>query len=104
MSASSSERLPLSPLLHAYSAAGLLSPGALGRLPELGPRFEAVLSASVRFLYPAFLDRSSDDDIAATLSRFYDAIVSPPLHRDTLRRRVGFVRHGLGYLLRGVDP
>src|SRR5262249_5573269 len=57
-----------------------------------------------RFLYPAFLDRASDAEFADAVARFYEAVVRPPLHLDTLRRRAGFVRHALGYLLRGRDP
>ncbi len=103
MKTSSQEHLPLRPLLNAYLAAGLPSAGELGRLPGLGPRFAAVLSASARFLYPAYLDEASDADLGAALERFYEAVVDPPLHADALRRGVGLVRHGLGCLLRGRD-
>src|SRR5262249_40307774 len=30
--------------------------------------------------------------------------VRPPLHRETVLRRAGFLRHGLAFLLRGRDP
>jgi MoxR-like ATPase len=98
------ERLPLPPLLHAYIADGLPSAAELGRLPVLGPRFAGVLSASAKFLYVDFIDGADDLDFANALVRFYEACVQPPIHRDTLRRRAGVVRHGLAYLLRGRDP
>ncbi len=98
------EALPLVPLLHAYAAPGLLSPGELQALPGLGPRFAVIISASARFLFADFLDSASDDDLRESLERFYTAVVSPPMHLDTLRRRAGFVRHGIVHLLRGRDP
>src|SRR5262249_42387173 len=104
MKTSTAERLPLPPLLHAYTANGLPGVGDLGRLPVWGPRFAAVLAASARFLYPAFIDGADDLDFANALARFYEACVQPPLHLEALRRRAGFLRHGLAYLLRGRDP
>jgi uncharacterized protein (DUF2461 family) len=104
MNTSSREHLPLAPLLHAYAAAGLPGPGELGRLPGLGPRFAAILSASARFLFTDFLDGAGDADFTGALARFYEACVQPPLHLATLRRRAGIVRHGLACLLRGRDP
>jgi uncharacterized protein (DUF2461 family) len=98
------EALPLVPLLHAYAAPGLPSPGELQALPGLGPRFTAVMSASARFLFADFLDSASDDDLRGALERFYSAIVSPPLHLETVKRRAGFVRHAVVHLLRGRDP
>lgn len=98
------QTLPLLPLLHAYAAPGLPSLGALHRLPGLGPRFAAVLAASARFLDPGYLDRTADAPLADVLGRFYEAVVAPPLHVATLRRRVGFVRHALCHLLHGRDP
>jgi hypothetical protein len=98
------EHLPLVPLLHAYTRASLLSPAELHRLPDLGPRFAAILSASVKFLYADFIDRAPDGDFAEALGRFYQATVQPPLHANTLRRRAGIVRHGIASLLRGCDP
>ena len=104
MNTSSGLHVPLAPLWDAYVAAGLPSAAELGRLPGLGPRFSAVLSATARFLYPAFLDEAPDADLAAALVRFYEAVVDPPLHADAVRFRIGIVRHGLGSLLRGRDP
>jgi hypothetical protein len=95
--------LPLAPLLQSHVRAGLPTPGELQRLPGLGPRFAAVLGATARFLYSDFLDTATDDALRDALVRFYDAVVQPPLHSDTLRRRVPFVRHALAYLLRGLD-
>jgi hypothetical protein len=94
--------LPLLPLVHAY-AARRPSLAELGRLPDLGPRFAAVLGASARFLYGDFLDHARDADFRDALARFYDATVAPPLHGETLRRRAGVVRFALGHLLRGRD-
>src|SRR5437660_7073664 len=104
MNTSSEAGLPLRPLWHAHVAAGLPSAAELGRLPGLGPRFSAILSATARFLYPAFLDEASEADLGAALVRFYEAVVDPPLHADALRRGIGIVRHGLGCLLHGRDP
>jgi hypothetical protein len=104
MSSRARAPLPLGPLLHAYTRAGVPSAAALHRLSDLGPRFAAVLGATARFLCDEFLDRAADADLADALVRFYEAVVVPPLHAETLRRRAGFVRHGLAYLLRGTDP
>jgi hypothetical protein len=96
-------RLPLAPLLHAYAQEGLLSPGELHSLPGLGPRCAAVLSATARFLCADFLDSATEDDFREAITRFHDAVTPPPLHAETLRRRAGFVRHALTYLVRGQD-
>jgi hypothetical protein len=103
MKAPCREHLPLGPLLHGYLAGGLPSLAGLQHLPGIGARFEAIESASVRFLYPDFLDNSPPDSLRDALVRFHDAVVRPALHADSLRRRAGFVRHGLAYLLRGKD-
>jgi uncharacterized protein (DUF2461 family) len=104
MKKSIQEHLPLAPLLHAYMRAGVPSLAELHHLPGLGPRFAAILSASVKFLFPDFLDSAPVEQLAEALARFYEACVEPPLHAQTLRRRAGVVRHGLAYLLRGRDP
>src|SRR5947209_18693685 len=104
MNLSCRRHLPLLPLLNSYIAAGPPSAAELGKLPGLGPRFAAVLSATARFLYPAFLDEASDADLGDALARFYEAVVDPPLHTDALSRQVGVVRHGLNCLLHGSDP
>src|SRR5262245_55526732 len=93
------ERLPLVPLVHAYVDAGVPGPAELGRLPGLGPRFRAVLSATATFLDDPLLDGAADDAFGAALLRFYEACVGPPLHADRLRRRAGVVRHALAHLL-----
>jgi uncharacterized protein (DUF2461 family) len=103
MSILARQPLPLAPLLHAYTRAGVPSVAELHHLPGLGPRFAAVLSATAKFLCDDFLDRATDADLADSLGCFYEACVQPPLHGDVLRRRAGFVRHGLGYVLRGRD-
>ena len=83
---------------------GCRPPPSWAGCPALGPRFSAVLSATARFLYPAFLDEASDADLSAALTRFYEAVVDPPLHAGAIQSRIGIVRHGLGCLLRGRDP
>jgi MoxR-like ATPase len=100
----STPHLPPGPLLSAYLRDGLASTGDLGRLPVLGPRFAAVLAASARFLFDDFLDRAAPADFADAVGRFYEAVVSPPLHLDELRQRAGIVRHGAAFLLRGAAP
>ena len=104
MKTSTRQHLPLAPLLHAYTRAGVPSMGELHHLPNLGPRFAAILSATVKFLFADFLHNASAPDLGDALVRFYEACVQPPLHVETLRRRAGIVRHGLAYLLGGRDP
>lgn len=104
MNTSTREYLPLVPLLHAYTRAGVPSIGELHHLPGLGPRFNAILSATAKFLFADFLENASAMELSESLVRFYEACVQPPLHGETLRRRAGIVRHALGYLLRGRDP
>src|SRR5579884_878747 len=48
----SRQHLPLAPLLHAYTRAGVPSLGELHQLPGLGPRCAAILSATAKFLFP----------------------------------------------------
>jgi 5-methylcytosine-specific restriction enzyme B len=103
MNPSRQRYLPLLPLLNTYIAAGPPSAADMGKLPGVGPRFAAVLSATARFLYPAFLDEASDADLWDALTRFYEAVVDPPLHAHALRRHMGVVRHGLNCLLHGRD-
>jgi MoxR-like ATPase len=103
MRSSNREALPLIPLLHAYTAPGLPTLADLHHLPGLGPRFAAVLSATAKFLFADFLDTAAPDTLTEALEGFAVA-VAPPLHLETLRRRSGFVRHGIVHLLRGKDP
>ncbi|HTU19463.1 MAG TPA: DUF2461 family protein [Gemmataceae bacterium] len=104
MKTSTRQHLPLAPLLHAYTRAGVPSMGELHHLPGLGPRFAAILSATAKFFFADFLHNASAADLGDALVRFYEACVQPPLHVETLRRRAGIVRHGLAYLLCGRDP
>lgn len=98
------EPLPLQPLLAAYRARGVPTTEQLSQIPEWGPRFEAILHARSSWLRPAFLDTASTATFAQTILRFYEAVVSPPLHAATLCRRADLVRHALGHLLLGADP
>ncbi len=102
MHTSTRNRLPLAPLLHAYTGR-LPGLGELGRLPGPGSRFAAVQGASAKFLFTDYIDNAPDAELAEALARFYDACVDPPLHGAALRRRVGLVRHGLAHLLRGRE-
>jgi hypothetical protein len=95
--------LPLVPLLRAYRNAGVLSAEELGRLPTLGPRFQAVLAARSEFLNDAFVDRAKEAEFQTALVRFYEACVQPALHGGTLHRRAGILRHALSHLLRCPD-
>ncbi len=104
MKTSTRQHLPLAPLLHAYTRAGVPTIGELHHLPALGPRFAAILSATAKFFFPDFLENASANELSDALVRFYEACVQPPLHVETLRRRAGIVRHALMYLLRGRDP
>jgi 5-methylcytosine-specific restriction protein B len=103
MKKSTHQHSPLAPLLHAYTRAGAPTSAELHHLPGLGPRFAAILSATVKFFYADFLDNASANELSEALIRFYEACVQPPLHVETLRRHAGIVRHGLTYLLRGRD-
>ena len=96
--------LPLVPLLQTYQASGVRPLEELGELPGLGSRFRAVLAARSEFLNDAFLEEASDRQLQAALLDFYEQCVRLPLHTETLRRRAGIVRHGLGHLLRCPDP
>ncbi|MFO0879019.1 MAG: DUF2461 family protein [Gemmataceae bacterium] len=103
-SPTSQRRLPAGPLQHAYEARGLPSIAALHELPGLGSRFAAILGATARFLYAEFLDRASAEAFQEQLTRFYRAVVPRPVHEASVRRRAGFVRHGLAHLLHGRGP
>src|SRR5438105_2212586 len=93
-------RLPLVPLLRAYTRAGIPSADELGRLPVLGPRCRSVLAARVEFLNESFLDSAGENDFRIAVGRFYRDCVQPPLHAETLMQRCGLVRHALSHLLR----
>src|SRR5262249_14758778 len=74
------------------------------QLPELGPRFAAVLDARETLLSGSFLDHASEAEFQTALLRFHEACARPPLYAETLRRRAGVVRHALAHLLRCPDP
>jgi uncharacterized protein (DUF2461 family) len=94
--------LPLKPLLNAYTAAGPLPLADLSRLPGLGGRFEAILSATARFLYGEFLDKADPEQWIDALTRFHASMGG--WHDDVLRARAGFLRHVIAALVRGRDP
>jgi hypothetical protein len=96
MRASRRPTLPLAPLLRAYAESG--------PPPESGPRGPAVRAARAGWLHDEFLDSAGADEFRAAVLRFYEAVVTPPLHAATLARRAGLVRHGLAHLLRSPDP
>src|SRR5258708_2454871 len=97
------QRLPLEPLLRAYTSAGIPSVDDLIRQPGIGARFRAVLAARVEFLNEPFLYNASDSEWRTLLGRFFREWVRPPLHAATLTQRASLVRHALGHLLRGGD-
>ena len=104
MRVSRRQRLPLAPLLHAYLSHGIPRVEELGKLPGLGPRFQAILAARTGFLNEVFLDNARESALQTALAGFYENCVPLPLHAETLRRRCAIVRHGMAHLLRGADP
>ncbi|HEY1376618.1 MAG TPA: DUF2461 family protein [Gemmataceae bacterium] len=96
--------LPLAPLLRAYAEAAPPAAADPLRGCPAGPRAAAVRSAAADWLRDDLLDSLTADDFRTALLRFYAAVVSPPLHADTLARRAALVRHGLAHLLRNADP
>jgi uncharacterized protein (DUF2461 family) len=93
-----SSRLPLVPLLRAYTRAGVPA------LDTLGTRAQAVQDAQKVWLSDTFVETASDEDFQQVLLRFYEAVIEPPLHGATLLHRRGIVRHALCHLLRCPDP
>src|SRR5437588_171255 len=85
---------PLRPLLRVYLAA----PG------PPSARSIAVQAARANWLNPNFLDAADEAALRDRLVPFYEAVVDPPLHAETLGRRVRLARHGLNHLLHGGDP
>jgi hypothetical protein len=84
-------------------AAGLAGADELRRLPGIGPRFQAILSAGEELLSASFLACATAEEFERALSRFYVACVQPPLHNATLCRRASVVRHALNHLLHCPD-
>jgi uncharacterized protein (DUF2461 family) len=85
--------LPLRPLLRVY----LADPG------PPSARSAAVQVARTDWLNAEFLDQADEVALRDKLIAFYEAVVDPPLHGETLIRRVRLVRHGLNHLLHGGD-
>src|SRR5262249_38748242 len=98
------DRLPLEPLLHAYTEAGVPDLAGLERLPGLGPRFTAILAARETLAGLDWLDRTPDGIFQTVIVQFYEACVWPPLHAARLRSRARVVRHALTPLLNCPDP
>lgn len=96
--------LPLAPLLRAYVGAGLQPVEQLAERPEVGARLRAVLAARQVWLHDEFLDGASPEEFFHRADEFYRAVVDPPLHGETLRRRIDLVRHGVAHLMRSRDP
>lgn len=95
MRTSRRDQLPLQPLLHAFRRLSTHEPDA---------RTKVIRSARSDFLSSLYLASTPDDRLLGHLERFYTACVQPPLHRDVLHKRIGFVRHGLVHLINGTDP
>src|SRR5215218_9062872 len=79
----SAARVPSGPLLEQFRAA---PPG------EPTPAEGAIRAAAVEWFHAGFLDTTSDATLAEQLTRFADAVLPLPFHRDVLTRRVRLVR------------
>ncbi len=88
-------RVPTGPLLEQFRAAPAATPT---------PAAEVIGTAAADWLRAGFLDTAPDDQLGARLTRFADAVLPLPFHRDTLTRRVRLVRYALNHLARGHDP
>ena len=91
----SAVRVPSGPLLEQFRAA---APG------EATAAEVAIRAAAADWFHAAFLDTASDAALAEKLTRFTDAVLPLPFHRDVLTRRVRLVRYALNHLARGHDP
>jgi 5-methylcytosine-specific restriction enzyme B len=96
--------LPLSPLLRAYVAVAPPCVEQLAELQNFGAKVRAILTAPRIWLHDAFLDAAEPEQFAKAVGEFYGAVVQPPLHADTLHRRIELVRHGIAHLVRSRDP
>lgn len=81
----------------------MLRADALLRLPGLGRRFAAIVSARDDFLSGSFLDGAAEAAFTEALVRFYEAVVPFPVYVEALRRGSGILRHALAHLLRGRE-
>ncbi|MFL5339523.1 MAG: DUF2461 family protein [Gemmataceae bacterium] len=93
-------RLPLTPLLRAYSKLAA-DPSAA---PDWGPRLAAIGAARADLVNDRFLETASESEFQAVLLRFYEAVVQPALHTAVILRKLGLVRFALGHLVRCGDP
>src|SRR5262249_8472043 len=76
----------------------------LAERPEVRPRVRAILTARRDWLNDEFLDGAAPEAFLRSADEFYRAVVHPPLHGETLRRRIDLVRHGIAHLVRSRDP
>lgn len=104
MKASRRARLPLEPLLHAYTSNGLLSTQGLCELPHLGRRFQTILGAHATILDENWLAQAIDAAFQREIATFYEGCVESPLHAERLPRRARVIRHALGHLRHARDP
>lgn len=86
--------LPVLPLLRAF----------LKRPPVSHARDMAISTATREWLNPEWLAQADEASLRGRLLPFYECVVDPPLHCDTVTRRVRFLRHGLNHILNGTDP
>jgi MoxR-like ATPase len=97
-------RLPLTPLLRAYVGGAPQPVERLAERPEVRSRVQEILAARQIWLRDEFIDGAASEEFLAAVSQFYRAVVHPPLHAETLVRRIDLVRHGIAHLVRSRDP
>jgi hypothetical protein len=93
MFGSSCRILPLKPLLHAFFHDE--------REPSwpcpLASRFDAINSAVTHWLHEDYLQNAKPSEFIRTITAFYECVVDPPLHGDTVRRQSDLIRHALNH-------
>ncbi len=87
--------LPVLPLLRTF----------LSEPPGIpAPRQLAIQNAARDWLNTEWLGQADEATLRGQFLPFYECVVDPPLHCETVARRVRFLRFGLNYLLGGTDP
>ena len=71
---------------------------------NLAPRQLAIQAAAGDWLNADWLAGADEATLRGRLLPFYECVVDPPLHCETVARRVRFLRFGLNYLLGGSEP